>query len=219
MVIKLNPNDATAYYNLGIPFHRKGEYHCAIENYTKALNLNPNLIGVHYNRGFAYATMGEYDSALKDFNIEIEINPSDAKPYNSRGVLYLRKGEYNCAIEDFNKAIELNSNDVRFHSNRGEAWLHLQEWEKARADLALAKERGVDIVAAFHNDYASVSDFEQKNDVKLPEDIVAMLTPEKTEIEEDGTQNTAHPVDKEAEMAGEKILKDYDRAWKTLAKL
>ena len=45
-------------------------------------------------------------------------------------------------------------------------------------NLIVAKEQGMDIVAAFHNDYEGVSDFEQKNNVKLPEDIAEMLTPE-----------------------------------------
>ena len=35
---------------------------------------------------------------------------------------------------------------------------------------------GVDIVAAFRNDYEDVPDFEEKNGLKLPEDIAAMLT-------------------------------------------
>ena len=33
------------------------------------------------------------------------------------------------------------------------------------------------------------------------------------------TGDTVHPIDPEAEIALEKILKDYDRAWKTLAKM
>ena len=32
-------------------------------------------------------------------------------------------------------------------------------------------------------------------------------------------QNTAHPVDPDAEIALKKIMKDYERAWKTLAKM
>ncbi len=36
---------------------------------------------------------------------------------------------------------------------------------------------GADIIAAFHNDYESVEDFEQKTGIQLPEDIAAMLTP------------------------------------------
>ena len=63
------------------------------------------------------------------------------------------------------------------YNNRGEAWLHLQEWEKAKEDLTTAKNMGWDIIDSFRNDYESVKDFEQKHNVKMPEDIAAMLTP------------------------------------------
>ena len=59
--------------------------------------------------------------------------------------------------------------------NRGEAWLHLQEWEKAKGDLTTAKEMGLDIVAAFRNDYRNTAAFEQKHQVKLPKDIIALV--------------------------------------------
>ena len=55
--------------------------------------------------------------------------------------------------------------------------MHLKDWEKAKSDLMIAKEKGIDIIAAFRNEYESVADFEQRNNVKLPEDIAAMLTP------------------------------------------
>ena len=51
------------------------------------------------------------------------------------------------------------------------------EWEKAKLDLTVAKAMEEDIVAAFRNDYESVLDFEQKQDLKMPKDIAAMLTP------------------------------------------
>ena len=75
-------------------------------------------------------------------------------------------------------AIELNPEFDTAYSNRGEALLHLKEWEKARTDLITAKNMGIDIIAAFHNDYDSVADFEQKIGIQLPEDIAAILTPQ-----------------------------------------
>ena len=72
------------------------------------------------------------------------------------------------AIEDYNKAIELNPDYANSYYNRAEALLHLQEWEKAKADLSTAKAKGMDIVAAFRNDYRDVAAFEQKHQVKLP---------------------------------------------------
>ena len=41
--------------------------------------------------------------------------------------------------------------------------------------MATAKNMGIDIIASFHNDYESIADFEQRNDVQLPEDIAAMF--------------------------------------------
>ena len=57
------------------------------------------------------------------------------------------------------------------------AFLHLQEWEKAKKDLTAAKEIQKSIVAeSFRKDYDSIADFEHEHNVKLPEDIAALLT-------------------------------------------
>ena len=72
--------------------------------------------------------------------------------------------------------LRLRPNDAGAYNYRGRAWLHLGEWEKAKKDLIIAKDMGENIVASFHDDYESVADFEEENDVQLPEDIAAMLT-------------------------------------------
>ena len=71
--------------------------------------------------------------------------------------------------------IKLNPNHHLSYCYRGFAWLHLKEWDKARSDLTVAKNMGVDIVAAFHNTYRDILTFERRNDVKMPKDIIAML--------------------------------------------
>ena len=40
-----------------------------------------------------------------------------------------------------------------------------------------------------------------------------------TDLQNRRAGGTAHPVDPDAEIALKKILKDYERAWKTLAKM
>ena len=88
-----------------------------------------------------------------------------------------KQQENEAAIMHYTKAIELKPDFAEAYNNRGETLLHLQEWEKAKSDLITAQDLGVDIIAAFHNDYASIGDFEQKTGIQLPEDIVALLTP------------------------------------------
>ena len=40
-----------------------------------------------------------------------------------------------------------------------------------------------------------------------------------TDLQNRQAGDTAHPVDPDAEIALKKILKDYERAWETLAKM
>ena len=173
--IKLKPDYAEPYSNRGVLYSNKGEIDRAINDYNKAIQLNPEFTDAFNNRGTAYNTIGDFDRAIADFNTAMLLNDCDAVIFYNHGVAYGKKSEYTLAIEDYNRAIELNSDFGEAYNNRGEAWLHLREWEKAKEDLITAKKLGVDIVAAFRNDYKSIAAFERANQVKLPEDIAALV--------------------------------------------
>ncbi len=152
---------------------------------------NQNIHGdayTHFYRGLACQNRGDeaptpeekqqqYAESIKHYTEAIKLKPDLDVAYNNRGNAYADKGEVDNAIRDYNTAIKLKPDDARAYNNRGEAWLHLQEWEKAKSDLITAKDMGEDIIAAFHNDYANVEDFEQKTGIQLPADIAALLTP------------------------------------------
>ena len=55
---------------------------------------------------------------------------------------------------------------------------------------------------------------QQLSTVEL-EMVVELLT----NLQNRQAQNTAHPVDTDAEIALKEIMRDYERAWKTLAKM
>ena len=83
---------------------------------------------------------------------------------------------YKDAISHYNRAIELNSEETLAYSNRGECWLHLEEWIKARTDLTIAQDMGLDIVALFHNDYKrGVDEFKEKTGIQMPKHITVLL--------------------------------------------
>ena len=175
--IKLKPDLDEAYINRGAAYADKGELDKAFKDYNTAIKLNPDFANAYNNRGTAYAKKGDIDNAIKDYNKAIELQHDYADAYNNRGITYAKKGDFDNTITDFDKVIELNPDDADAYCNRGEAWLYLQEWEKAKADLITAKDMGADIIASFHNNYASVEDFEQETGIQLPEDIAALLTP------------------------------------------
>ena len=174
--IKLDPNYADAYLNLGVAYDSKGEVDNAIENYNTAIRLKTDDPRIYNNRGVAYLHKGAVKQSIKDLNKAIELNPNYALAYHNRGEVYNEKGEINLAIKDYSKAIELQPNLTQAYYNRAEMWLRIEEWEKSRADLIFVKNKGIDIIAPFHNSYKNVEAFERQHRVKLPEDIALLLT-------------------------------------------
>ena len=175
--IRANPDFAYAYNNRGAAYFEKGKYEPAINDFTEAINLSPIDTRGYIMRGTAYNTTGEHELATADFSKAIELNPNDFEANFGLGLAHQRNNDFNSAITDYSQAIQLNPDLAEAYGNRGEARLHLSEWDKAKSDLIIAKERGIDVIASFRKDYESVGDFEQKNNAKLPEDIAAMLTP------------------------------------------
>ncbi len=72
--------------------------------------------------------------------------------------------------------MKLKPDYVQVYYTRARAWLYQKAWKKAKDDLTTAKDKGLDIPILFHKGYNSIADFEERNDVKLPKDIAAMLT-------------------------------------------
>ena len=175
--IELRPNDPGAYHNRGATYNEKKTYELAIKDFNKAINLRPDDASHYLLRGVAHIEKHDYELAASDFSKAIELNPSDAGAYNGRGTSHYRNTDFHSAIADFRQAIQLNPDLAQAYSNRGEARLHLRDWEKAKSDLIIARDKGLDIIASFRKDYESVEDFEQRNNLKLPEDVAEMLTP------------------------------------------
>ena len=168
-------SEAFAMLNEGFILHGKGDYKSAIDRYTVAIDYHPRLVIAYLQRGLAYSKDGNYDDAITDCNIALQLHPGLSLAYSSRGLVQAREGDYEDSILDFTEAVDIDPNFGSAYCNRGEAWLCLSELDKAKADLVVAKDLGVDIVASFHNDYESVADFEQRTGITVPPDIAEML--------------------------------------------
>ena len=112
---------------------------------------------------------------IKFYTTSLTFNPKIVEDYVRRGTAYSYIGKHRKAIGDYTTALKLKPNYANAYYKRGVVWLHLKEWERAEADLTTAKNKGADVVGSFHNDYESVEDFEAENEVKVPEDIAALL--------------------------------------------
>ena len=77
--IRIDPNDANAYYNRGNAYYDKREYDRAISDFNQVLKIDPNDAKAYYNRGAAYCQKEDYNKAWDDIckaqKLGYQINP------------------------------------------------------------------------------------------------------------------------------------------------
>ena len=172
----MNPNDVDAYIYRGNAYLARNNSESALADFNKAIELNSNDAEAYIIRGDAYLEQGNLEFALADFDKAVELDPNNANTYVIRGKVYRKNGDLDSAIEDYKKAIELNLDDAEAYCNLGFVCMEKQNWQEVKLNLTVAKILRADIGAEFHNTYESIANFEQQNDIDLPEDIAAMLT-------------------------------------------
>ena len=174
--IALDQGNSIAYGARGEVYLSTNNFDSAIIDFNNSIIMGMRSPENHTALGYAYHGKGDYENALANFNEAICLKSDHPLAYMGRGEIYLSKGEIKLAIEDSNMAIKLNPELDPPYYTRGEAHLHLQEWDKAKADLNVAKNKGFDIIASFHNKYGNITIFEQETGIQLPMDIAIMLT-------------------------------------------
>lgn len=173
--LTFKPDMAEAYNNRGTVYALQDEFEVAIDNYNAAINLNPNSPEPYYNRGAAYFQQGEFDLAIGSWDEAIKLDTDFSEVYYNRAAAYIFNGSLELALADYTQVLKREPDNVNAYYSRGIVRLQLQEWREAEADLTAARNRGMDIIAEFHNDHENPATFEEDFKVKLPENITVML--------------------------------------------
>lgn len=129
--IKLNPQDATAYYNRGLAKYNLGNNQEAIQDYGEAIKLDSQDATAYYNRGLAKYGLSDNQGAIEDYDEAIKLNPQYVNAYYNRGLSQEELGNHQLAIQDFDEVIKLNSEDADAYYNRGLAEYNLSNNEVA----------------------------------------------------------------------------------------
>jgi tetratricopeptide (TPR) repeat protein/NAD-dependent SIR2 family protein deacetylase len=120
--IKLNPNNAFVYTNLGSLLCR---YNSNLDEaeilYKKAIEIDPKDYIAYYNLGcLLYKDKSRWDDAEVAYKKAIAIYPNYTQAYNNLGLLLADdKSRFNDAEVAYNKAIEINPNNAEVYNNLG----------------------------------------------------------------------------------------------------
>ncbi len=117
-VLRVDPQQAGAWHQLGLVAFRRGRVEEAAEFLSRAVSLDPSSAAFHSDLGTIYRTLGRLDEALDCFQQTVERAPDLASAHYNLGVVLQDRGDHIGARLRFVQALRL---DPEFAL----AWNHL----------------------------------------------------------------------------------------------
>lgn len=101
--MRIDPEQAEAFYKQALIYLRAGKYDQAIGDYDRVILSYPEFTPALINRGAAYAATGRYDRAIDDYSRAIRLRPDGGAFYNralayQRTEAYFYIGQYNLLL-------------------------------------------------------------------------------------------------------------------------
>ncbi len=150
-ILKMDPENAEAYYNRGTAYVELKHKMLAIRDFTKAIKINPKYTEAYIARGRVFLEMKNYKKAFKDFQKAVEIDSNCAEGYYYIGKIYESLRKYDEALKFFTKAIEADKNYADAYVERGKVYFKLGLYRKALKDLSTAIKIDENNADAYYN--------------------------------------------------------------------
>ncbi len=99
-VIEINPNNETAYYNLGFICQKQNNLETAIKYYEKVIEINPNNERSYYGLGIIYHQKDQLEKAIDYYKKVIKIDPNNQLLMEIIKKYYISLGKTSEEIED-----------------------------------------------------------------------------------------------------------------------
>jgi len=108
-LLRYNPNEMTAYLNLGRAYGReKNDLQNAQLYLETALKIAPNNYEVLSNLGTLYGLSKNYAAAIDVLGKAVQLKPTIAKTHIDLGLSYYYTGQFELAKSSFDKAVQLD---------------------------------------------------------------------------------------------------------------
>ena len=130
--IRVNPNYAAIYNNLGNVFKEKGELDFATNNYEQAIKIKPNYSEAYFGLGLVLEEKEEFLSAIKNYKNALIHKPNYPEVFFNLGNVYRKCGDHKLAIKNYKNAIKLKKTYYKAYCNLGNSKKDLGDVKSAR---------------------------------------------------------------------------------------
>ena len=143
-VIKLRPQYADAYTNVGLTEIVWEKYDSARTAIRKALSLDPNNARAHYYDGLLQRRAGKTEKEIADFRKVVEMFPQSRDARRELGITYYQQNENQAAIEQFEALQKIDPDDLAAHYNLSILYRRVGKAEAAAEQQAMFIDKKVD---------------------------------------------------------------------------
>ncbi|AFM24692.1 Tfp pilus assembly protein PilF [Desulfomonile tiedjei DSM 6799] len=119
--VRLSPNTAALYTNLGIVSAARGDVSESVRLYRKAIELDQRRSESHLNLGAALLELKDPEGAANAFRKAVELNPGSAKAHANLGIAALMLGNTGEARQHLSLAVQKDPSLALAHSRLGRA--------------------------------------------------------------------------------------------------
>lgn len=170
--INLDPNNATAWYNLSRISQYFEEYETSLALLDKAIGLNPTMNNAYFERALVKKKLGDIEGAIIDYsNIINRTEHSFLAAYFNRAICYKEIGKLTDALNDLEEVLVYQSDDPMPWKVRGNIHLLAGRYNQAIADFTKAIDLNSELGTAYfnrgvahllnHNRMTACTDFER----------------------------------------------------------
>ena len=146
-VIRIEPQFAEAYFQLGMVYVQKKQWEAAEKAFGQAIRIRPQMGHAHYQLGLLYFRQGKQAEAAKAIaqsqqlnnsleqlrkqQLNLMLNTDKAPVLSNLGRQFLNEKKYEAAIREYKKALWHNPNLAEAHNGIGYAYTMQGRLEKA----------------------------------------------------------------------------------------
>ncbi len=141
-VLKGNPDNLEAHFNLGNVYVDKEMFEEAMSQYEKVIEIDPEHNEAILDLGMLYMDFDQIDEALILFKNASTANPDNAYFHFHLGEVYYRKQRYDKAVLEFNRALSINNMDPEIQFRLAETYNETKQFDLALEHMIRASELG-----------------------------------------------------------------------------
>lgn len=136
-VLRLDPQNADAYFWFGMNFKEKGDTVRAINSFQKAVEINSDLVDGWINLGQLYSAIGD-PLAARYFENAMRVAPGDIHVLHARADYLSDKGDLSGAIDMYRRIARIDPQYEEAFFNSGLIYMDMDSLAQAKQQFDIA---------------------------------------------------------------------------------